>query len=102
MVSVVALLVVLCAGALVGARLVSDRGRAGIAGGATIVFLVSLSIWGLLLELNIVPLDPLVRAVGAYRLEHPWLALIALTPPILIATAFAWAASRRRRQNDRL
>jgi len=45
-----------------------------------LVGLMSWFIWGLVLLLHVVHLEPLMQAVGAYRLEQPWLALIDLTP----------------------
>jgi hypothetical protein len=103
MVSVLALLIVVCGGGIVGARALGQRGGPfGVAIGAMITGLVTMLVWGGLLLLHVVQIEPVMRWVGAYRLEQPWNALLFLTPPVVAGGAFAWVAARRLRRRDDL
>lgn len=68
---------------------------------AALIFLIGLVVWWGLLFLQVVPIDPLLAALGVHRLDPPWIQLLLLGPPSMPALAFALVIAGRWRTSDR-
>jgi hypothetical protein len=94
MLLLLAFVLVVCL-ALMAASRKPERRMLGVLAKAVLVTIASWMIWSLLLFVGIVRVDPLLRWLGAYRLEQPWAGLLFLGPPALAGVAYGVIAARR-------
>ena len=95
------LLLVLCVCAIVIGSKVPELGLVGIVAKSVLVAVAAWAIWWGLVFLQVVRIDALMRRLGLYRLEQPWVALFFFGPPFAAAVAFGLAAAWRVRAGNR-
>ena len=93
MMTLAGLLLVICFCAIVLSLKVPELGLVGVIAKSVLVAVASWAVWGGLLFLQVVRIDPLMRWLGLYRLEQPWAALIVFGPPVVVAAAFGLVAA---------
>jgi hypothetical protein len=96
MLTLAGLLLIACLVGLAVGRAVPRLRVVGLIASTVLVAVGSWIVWTMLLILQIVRIDPVLRWLGVYRLEPPWNTLLFFGPPALAAAAFALVASRRR------
>jgi hypothetical protein len=97
MVTAGALLIAVCIVAIALGWLVPRLRVLALTASAALIFLIGLLVWWGLLFLQVVRIDPLLAALGVYRLDPPWNQLLLLGPPAMPALAFALVIAGRWR-----
>ena len=95
MFTIVVVVLLVSVAAIAAARYVPQLRGFAIVGGSMLLAVVAFFVWWMLLLLQIVPVDSLMRAVGAHTLDPPWSTLLILGPPLLVAALFAAVQWRR-------
>lgn len=88
-------LIVVCIVAIIAGWLVPTLRVLALIASAALIFLMSLVVWWGLVFFRVVPIDPLLAALGVDRLDPPWIQLLLLGPPSVPAVAFALVVAGR-------
>lgn len=103
MLTVLALLLVVCAVCITLGIFGPKAWALAALGGSVLIYVLAWYVWILLWWFQVVPIDKLIARLGLYRLEGIWGQLIVFVPPLLPVVIFNYLLIVvRRRRADKL